>query len=91
MLAMSTMQDVHTEALAGLDLNALVVLDALLATRNVTAASKRLRLSQSATSHALARLRSSLGDALLVRSAGGLVPTVRADALAAPLRAALAA
>ena len=76
--------------LATIDLNGLVVLDALLATRNVTAAAQRLRLSQSATSHALARLRASFGDPLLVRGAGGLVPTARAEALAVPLRDALA-
>jgi DNA-binding transcriptional LysR family regulator len=86
------MQDVHTDALdlEQLDLNGLVVLDALLATRNVTSAAQRLRLSQSATSHALARLRASFGDPLLVRGAGGLVPTARAEALAGPLRVALA-
>jgi DNA-binding transcriptional LysR family regulator len=84
MLAMYNMQDVH------IDLNGLVVLDALLATRSVTAAAQRLKLSQSATSHALARLRATFGDPLLVRGAGGLVPTARAEALAGPLRDALA-
>jgi DNA-binding transcriptional LysR family regulator len=86
------MQDVHVDSLelAALDLNGLVVLDALLATLSVTAAAQRLRLSQSATSHALARLRASFGDPLLVRGAGGLVLTARAEALAGPLREALA-
>jgi DNA-binding transcriptional LysR family regulator len=91
MLGITIMHDVHSDSgeLAGLDLNGLVVLDALLATRSVTRAAQRLRLSQSATSHALARLRASFGDPLLVRGAGGLVPTERAEALAAPLHDAL--
>ncbi len=92
MFTMKTMQNVHKPELelGQLDLNLLLVLDALLSTRNVTAAASKLRLSQSATSHALARLRSSFGDPLLVRGAGGLVPTARADALTVPLRDALA-
>jgi DNA-binding transcriptional LysR family regulator len=74
-----------------IDLNLLRVLDALLATRSVTAAAERLGLSQSATSHALARLRDALGDALLVRGRGGLVPTARAEAMRVGLADALAA
>jgi len=77
--------------LKGLDLNLLRVLDAVLETRHVTRAARRLGLSQSAVSHAMARLRDTLGDDLLVRGPGGLVPTARAEAMAAPLRAALAA
>ncbi len=85
------MDDMHTMQLGGLDLNALVVLDALLLTRSVTAAARSVGLSQSATSHALARLRRTFGDPLLVRGAGGLVATTRAEAMASPLREALAA
>lgn len=80
------MQDVH---LAGIDLNLLVALDALLETRHVTQASKRLGLTQPATSHALARLRALLGDPLLVRSGGVLVPTPRALELGPDVRAIL--
>lgn len=80
------MQDVH---LARIDLNLLVVLESLLDTRSVTATADRIGLTQSATSHALARLRSTLGDPLFVRSRGGLVPTERASALAGPLSDAL--
>lgn len=80
------MHDVH---LAALDLNLLVVLEALVDTRSVTAAADRVGLTQSATSHALARLRTTLGDPLFVRSRAGLVPTERALALAGPLRDAL--
>src|SRR4051812_33810949 len=76
--------------IASIDLNLLVVLDAVLATGNVTEAAKRLHLSQSATSSALARLRETLGDPLLVRTAQGMIPTPRAEALAAPVRNALA-
>jgi DNA-binding transcriptional LysR family regulator len=76
--------------LKGLDLNLLRVLDAVLETRHVTRAARQLGLSQSAVSHAMARLRDTLGDELLVRGPGGLVPTARAEAIEAPLRAALA-
>lgn len=86
------MNAVHDEPnLAALDLNLLVVLDALLRERHVTRAAAQLGVSQSAASHALARLRSQLGDPLLVRDKSGLVPTRRAEALAEPLAAALAA
>ena len=68
-----------------IDLNLLVTLDALLTTRSVTAAARRLGLGQPATSHALRRLRDLLGDPLLVRAGRGLEPTPRAEALAAPL------
>ena len=60
------------------DLNMLVTLDALLAEGSVAGAARRLRLSPSATSRALARLRESTGDPLLVRAGRGLVPTPRA-------------
>ncbi|HEY2515569.1 MAG TPA: LysR family transcriptional regulator [Polyangiaceae bacterium] len=67
--------------LSGFDLNLLVVFDVLLAERSVTRAAKRLGVSQPAVSNALARLRAALGDALLVRTADGMVPTSRALAL----------
>jgi DNA-binding transcriptional LysR family regulator len=67
--------------LARLDLNLLVVLDVLLAERNVTHAAQRLGLGQSTVSNALARLREALGDQLLVRTAGGMIPTARALAV----------
>ncbi|WP_437734109.1 LysR family transcriptional regulator [Sorangium sp. So ce1335] len=60
------------------DLNLLVTLDVLLAEGSVTGAARRLRLSPSAMSRALARLRETLGDPLLVRAGRGLVPTPRA-------------
>jgi DNA-binding transcriptional LysR family regulator len=60
------------------DLNLLVTLDVLLAEGNVTRAAARLRLSPSAMSRALARLRQVTGDPLLVRAGRELVPTPRA-------------
>lgn len=76
--------------LASVDLNLLVVLDVLLEERSVTRAAARLRRTQPAVSRSLGRLRSLLGDPLLVREGGGLSPTPRALALVAPLRAVLA-
>ena len=60
------------------DLNLLVTLDVLLAEGSVARAARRLRLSPSAMSRALARLRETTGDPLLVRTGRGLVPTPRA-------------
>ena len=60
------------------DLNLLVTLDVLLAEGSVARAAKRLRLSPSAMSRALSRLRETMGDPLLVRAGRGLVPTPRA-------------
>lgn len=64
------------------DLNLLVTLDVLLAEGNVARAARRLHLSPSAMSRALARLRETTGDPLLVRAGRGLVPTPRAVELA---------
>ena len=60
------------------DLNLLITLDVLLTEGSVARAAKRLRLSPSAMSRALARLRETTGDPLLVRAGRGLVPTPRA-------------
>jgi DNA-binding transcriptional LysR family regulator len=60
------------------DLNLLVTLDVLLAEGSVARAARRLRLSPSAMSRALARMRDATGDPLLVRAGRGLVPTPRA-------------
>jgi DNA-binding transcriptional LysR family regulator len=65
------------------DLNLLVTLDVLLAEGSVARAAQRLRLSPSAMSRALARLRDTTGDPLLVRAGRGLVPTPRAIELRA--------
>ncbi len=76
--------------LAKLDLNLLVVLDALLSERSVTRAALVIGISQSAMSHALSRLRTTFADELLTRAPDGMRPTPRALALLAPMRAALA-
>jgi DNA-binding transcriptional LysR family regulator len=77
-------------SLASLDFNLLKVLDALVAERNVTRAGERLGRSQPAVSNALQRLRTILGDDLLVRRANKFVLTPRAEALRQPLREAIA-
>jgi len=71
--------------LASFDLNLLVAFEALWVERSVTAAGRRLGLSQPATSAALARLREMLGDRLFVRGKSGLEPTERCAELAAPI------
>lgn len=63
------------------DFNLLITLDAVLAEGSVARAARRLQLSPSAMSRALARLRETTGDPLLVRAGRGLVPTPRAIAL----------
>jgi DNA-binding transcriptional LysR family regulator len=65
------------------DLNLLVTLDILLSEGSVARAAQKLRLSPSAMSRALARLRQTMGDPLLFRAGRGLVPTPRALALRA--------
>lgn len=71
------------------DLNLLIVFDAVMQDRSVTRAGSRIGLSQPAMSHALNRLRHMLKDELFVRTPQGMVPTPRAELLAAPLRSAL--
>src|SRR5437016_18722 len=75
--------------LGAIDLNLLVVFDAIMQERNVTRAGRRLALSQPAMSHALARLRHMLKDELFIRTPKGMVPTPRAEQLALPVREAL--
>ncbi|MCQ4158667.1 LysR family transcriptional regulator [Roseomonas sp. GC11] len=72
-----------------LDLNLLKTLDALLEERSVTRAAARLGLTQPAVSGMLTRLRDAFGDPLFIRAQRGIVPTPRAQELAAPLRQAL--
>jgi DNA-binding transcriptional LysR family regulator len=69
------------------DLNLLITLDVLLSEGSVARAARRLRLSPSAMSRALARVRDAVGDPLLVRSGRALVPTPRAIELRDPVRA----
>ena len=68
----------YAPAVSRPDLNLLVTLEVLLSEGSVAGAARRLRLSPSAMSRALARLRETTGDPLLVRAGRGLVPTPRA-------------
>jgi len=72
------------------DLNLLVTLEALLDEGSVTAASRRLNLSQSAVSAALDRLRAVFADPLLVRVGNRMQPTPFAKRLQGPIKTALA-
>lgn len=73
-----------------LDLNLLKAFDALMDERNLTRAAERLAVTQPAVSATLNRLRDALGDPLFVRTARGVTPTARAQALAAPIKRILA-
>jgi LysR family transcriptional regulator, nod-box dependent transcriptional activator len=69
-----------------LDLNLLVALHALLDEKNITLAGKRVHLTQSAMSGALARLRQFFGDELLVQVGRKMVPTPLGESLIEPVR-----
>src|SRR5687768_4595937 len=71
--------------IADVDLNLLVVFDALLKARSVSGAARALKMSQPATSFALNRLRKMFGEPLFVRTARGIHPTPYAESLSLPL------
>jgi DNA-binding transcriptional LysR family regulator len=73
-----------------LDLNLLRVFDAVMTEQNLTRAADRLAMTQPAVSNALRRLRDALNDELLIRTAHGVKPTPRAEALWPAVRRALA-
>lgn len=73
-----------------LDLHTLEAFDTLMRERNVSRAAEQLGISQSSASELLARLRERFGDPLLVRTAGGMAPTARAEELLPGVRAAIA-
>lgn len=73
-----------------LDLNLLRVFDAVMTEQNLTRAAHRLAMTQPAVSNAVKRLRDSLGDELLIRTAHGVKPTARAESLWPAVRRALA-
>ncbi len=77
--------NMHQVDLSTVDLNLLKLFEALVRERSVTQAGLRLGLSQPAASRALARLRTMLGDRLVVRGKLGLELTPRGEALAAPV------
>lgn len=69
----------------GLDMNLLVVLDTLLEEKNITRTSRRIYLSQSGTSEALARLREFFRDDILVQVGNRMVLTPLAETLVHPV------
>jgi DNA-binding transcriptional LysR family regulator len=75
--------------LRSLDLNLLVVFDAVFGERNITRAGLKVGLSQPAVSNSLTRLRGHLKDELFLRSPRGLRPTPRAIEIAGPIHAML--
>ncbi len=81
---------VSRSPLAGVDANLLVAVDALLGEESVGAAARRVGVSESAMSHALARARDLLGDPLLVRTGRRMTQTDRARKIAPALREAVA-
>jgi DNA-binding transcriptional LysR family regulator len=72
-----------------LDLNLLLIFDAVYNERSISKAALKLHLSQPTVSNALGRLRERLQDPLFERSSQGMTPTVRAKTLAEPIRQAL--
>ncbi|TIV05808.1 MAG: LysR family transcriptional regulator, partial [Mesorhizobium sp.] len=80
----------HEVNLRRVDLNLLVVLEALLDERSVTRAALRLGMSQPAVSRALSRLRKLFADALLVEGRTGYMLTARAEEIRPALRRTLA-
>lgn len=76
---MINMNNMH---IRNIDLNLLVVFDALMRERSVSRAAEGLGMSQSGVSHALARLRGLTGDPLFLRKQRMLVPTAKAEAMA---------
>ena len=71
--------------LSQIDLNLLVLFDAIMRERHVGRTAAHLHLSPSAVSHGLARLRRTLHDPLFLKHPKGVVPTDRASDLAAPI------
>jgi LysR family transcriptional regulator, mexEF-oprN operon transcriptional activator len=79
------MRNITLVDISRFDFNLAVTFVALWEERSVSKAAQRLSLSQSAVSAALLRLREAAGDPLFTRSRGGMQPTARAIAMAAPL------
>ena len=75
--------------IALVDLNLLVVFDAVMRERHVTRAAKRIGMTQPAVSNALSRLRHIAKDDLFIRASDGVVPTARALELGPPIRQAI--
>ncbi|MEG3143884.1 LysR family transcriptional regulator [Sphingomonas sp. RT2P30] len=76
--------------LKSLDLNLLIVFDAVYTARSISRAADRLGMTQGAVSNALGRLRDRVGDPLFARSQHGVSPTLKAAQMVGPIREALA-
>ncbi|UCV17848.1 LysR family transcriptional regulator [Ferribacterium limneticum] len=72
-----------------LDLNLLLVFDAILRTHSTTLAGEQMGLTQSAVSNALKRLRLAFDDPLFVKTQEGMMPTLRAEKMAETIQSAL--
>jgi DNA-binding transcriptional LysR family regulator len=83
------MQPIQHFQLTGVDLNLLVVFDALMTEQHLTRAAEKIGLSQPATSNALARLRKLFKDDLFIKTSKGITPTPRAIELTSSIRQAL--
>jgi DNA-binding transcriptional LysR family regulator len=75
--------------LKNLDLNLLVVFEAIYSAGNISHAATQLAMSQPAVSNSLARLREILNDPLFVRAKRGVEPTTKAQSMIGPVREAL--
>lgn len=80
----------HPIDLARIDLNLLVLFETVMRERHVGRAAERMRLSPSAVSHGLSRLRAMLGDPLFIKTPRGVTPTERALTLDTPISEILA-
>ncbi len=76
--------------LRNLDLNLLLVFDAIMQEKQVSLAAQRIGRTQSAVSHSLRKLRAIFKDDLFIRTSGGMGPTPLALELSAPISSALA-
>src|SRR3954468_16567790 len=78
------------KSLSSIDLNLMIILDALVSEESVGKAARKVGLSPSAVSHALGRLRDVVGDPLLVRTGARMTATPRARRIAQHVEAGLA-
>lgn len=76
-------------SLRNLDLNLLIVFEAVFSSGSITQAAKTMNVSQPAISNSLNRLRDVLGDQLFIRGKGGVTPTPKAMQIIGPVRDAL--
>jgi DNA-binding transcriptional LysR family regulator len=86
---MQCIHNVHSMHIGDLDFTQIRLVAELSRLRSVSAASRKIGLSQSAASHALAKLRKQLGDPLFMRTANGFRPTPYGDRLGTAAREAL--